>query len=279
MNRCECLTKSGTQCSLNAQVGSKFCKQHEKCQAIIGELPLQKHEPELTPLILVRQPNKSEETVKSMSEGKPVQKKKINKEKMSVKDIVEMGPSDQSVIIDLKTKYNLANFRKVFKLYDQVMFRSKLSQLIRDHGYGMSNWHFTSQVFGTLGKYPALMIDKVILYQIGENHILLSEFPSKIYKMLKVSTEAEVLNYVVEEFILDYMCVASYDGSKDLSFLKQKYNDLFFQHEIILPTIFLDEVLGAYIEVNPSKERIKYLESHYGKKIYDFCPSKIGIAS
>lgn len=37
--RCQCLTKSGTQCSRNASDGSPFCYQHQNCSKRITEPP------------------------------------------------------------------------------------------------------------------------------------------------------------------------------------------------------------------------------------------------
>lgn len=40
--RCQCLTKSGTQCSRNASDGSPFCYQHQNCSKRVTESPSKK---------------------------------------------------------------------------------------------------------------------------------------------------------------------------------------------------------------------------------------------
>ena len=132
---------------------------------------------------------------------------------------------------------NLSNFRKLYKYYNDIVFEGNLTKLNRENKFYMSNWHILNQTNAP----RQISRNSYAIYDIRNGSVVLYNIVDKlpeIRTILGISDNTQLLKYLVEELILDqlYLLNVNTYNTSDPMLIKQHLNNIYFKHNIILPT-------------------------------------------
>lgn len=136
---------------------------------------------------------------------------------------------------------NLSNFKKLFSSYNKSKFNGGITSLARTSKILLTNWHVGNQYRpGYSDKLYGQEIadESFVLYTIADNHIQIMSPDTVHSKHLKSSlgltNNTDLIQYLVEEFIIDFICYANRSVVTDLTQFKQEVNAQYFNHAILL---------------------------------------------
>lgn len=125
--------------------------------------------------------------------------------------------------------FNLSNFKKLFNTYNRSKFNGGLTSLARSSKVLITNWHIGGQWYNV--KYntnpygPEVAPNAFILYSIIDNHIQIMD-PRDNKEYLKstigLNDNTALIKYLVEEFIMDFVCYANRETITDLMTFKRE---------------------------------------------------------
>lgn len=146
---------------------------------------------------------------------------------------------------------NLSNFRKVYKYYNDIVFEGNLTKLNRQNKFYKSNWHIHNQTDSPRQIPP----NSYAIYDIRNGSVVLYHITHKlpqIRNILGIHDNTQLLIYLVEELILDQLYLLNQNtyNTSDPMIIKQYLNNIYFKHNILLPTLKLGNGVITTLSLN-----------------------------
>lgn len=145
-------------------------------------------------------------------------------------------------------KLNLANFKKLYKHYNDVIFDNQLNKLNRTNKFIMSNWHIMSQSYVSSTASTTLSPNTIGIYSITNGSTVIyniDKYSEMLRNKLVFTDNSQLLKYIVEEFIQDSIFMANFEKLKDkpINVIRSELNNIYFKHKYNLPAVVNNNVL------------------------------------
>ncbi len=149
---------------------------------------------------------------------------------------------------DNGAKLNLANFKKLYKYYNDFMFNGELNKLTRAKKFTLSNWHLISQSYIPSMGFTNLLPNTMGIYSISNGSTVIfniDRYSAKLRNILGFTNNSQLLQYLVEAFIQDFLFMVNFDVLKEkpIDQARSELNNMYFKHQYNLPVVINSNTL------------------------------------